>query len=283
MARKKTRLTPSKFGVNEALIQVRNATKRKTQTQRGFAQAVGINPSTYQKTEEGHRLLEFDEAVRIMSYTGADAKSLIKGRKAKTLNKRNYSNAAFKQWRERPVDAGAVRMSAKKAGLLAEALVRASYRENASRYRVVVEKLFGSLGEIERDFDLTTVLGSELQEGYAEKKEVTMTWAEFKRFMHLERGKDFPKGWDVEKAARVPASMRLKVEQVEYPVFERMAGGSFGKEAFTYDAVTTSRVVVRVKLPWSSGKWEFTRLKCEGFIALSGKSAPFKMSLNELK
>lgn len=283
MARKKTRLTPSKFGVNEALIQVRNATNRKTQTQRGFAEAVGIHPSTYQKTEEGHRLLDFDEAIRIMSYTGADAKSLIKGKRAKTLNKRDYTNAAFKQWRERPIDAKAVRMSAKKAGLLAEALVRASYRENASRYRVVAEKLFGALGEVERDFDLAVALESELQEGYGVKKEVTMTWAEFQKIMHLECGKTVPKGWDAEKAARVPASTRLKVEQIEYPVFKRMAGGTFGKEAFAYDAVTTSRIVVRVKLPWSSDRWEFTRLKCEGFIALTEKSAPFEMSLNELR
>jgi hypothetical protein len=283
MARKKTCSTPSKYGVNEALIQVRKAIDKGRQAQRLFAKAAGINQSTYQKTEEGHRLLEMDEAIRIMSFTGADAESLIKGRKAKTLDKRDYTKAAFKQWRERAVDEKAVCMAAKRAGLLAEALVRSSRRQRPSRYSVVVEKLFEYFGELERKFDLRANLENELKENHGKTRRGELAWSALTKMLHLDGGNKCPTGWNVKEAARVPASKRLEVEHVEYPVFERMAVGSFGKQAFTYDAIATSRVLIRVKLPWSPNVIsEFKLFKGKGFIALSGKSEPIDFSVIEM-
>ena len=283
MAREKTCSATIKYRVNEALIQVRRAVDKRTQAQRWFAKAVGINQSTYQKTEEGRRLLEMDEAIRIMSFTGADAESLIKGRKAKTLDQRDYSKAAFKQWRERTVDEKAVCMAAKRAGLLAETLIRASHRQIPSRYSVVVEKLFDYLGELERKFNLRTNLENELRETHGKTTRGEMAWSALTKMLHLGGGNKCPAGWNVKEAGKVPASKRLFVEHVEYPVFERMVAGSFGKQSFTYDAISTSRVLIRVKLPWSPNVIsEFKLLKGRGFIALSGTSAPIDLCVIEM-
>jgi DNA-binding XRE family transcriptional regulator len=94
MARVKTRQTRGKFGENKALVQVRAATKK---TQQEFAKAVGINKSTLENIEYGYSQLKFEQALRVMSFAGAEIHSLldrkkIYGHAPPTFNKRKGKN-----------------------------------------------------------------------------------------------------------------------------------------------------------------------------------------------
>jgi hypothetical protein len=281
MPRVKTQLRFPKFAPNKALIQVRKATSSKTQTQKGFAKAVGINSSTLQKTEEGHRLLQFEEAIRIMAYTGADAESLIVGKRAKAANKRAYSREVFKRWRERPVNERAVEMSADRAGLFAAALVRASSRRSAVLYRVVVAKMFDALKEVEREFNLTEVLDCELRERCGKPEVHEVGFGKLKKMLHVGHGKRDVRGWDYEKAAKVPDLRLFRVERIQYPVFELAAGGSDPSgNPIVYDSAAVDRVLIRFKVPWAASKnTEFELCSMRGYLDQFGRSVPFELEV----
>jgi transcriptional regulator with XRE-family HTH domain len=281
MPRVKTSNAPTKFGVNKALIQVRKATNRKTQTQNGFAAAVGMKPATLQKTEEGHRRLDLPEAIRIMAYTGADAQSLIKGKKAISFDKKTFNSAAFKRWREgSSVSKKAVEMSAERAGVIAEALVKASSNVNPSRYRMVIAKLLDVLKGVEMEFGLTEALEREFKEHYSQRKVQDIQFGSFVK--QLSRDPSYaPAGWDATKAAKIADNKMLRLERTTFPEFNLTAGGSdWQGKPIIPDAVIWDRVIVRTKLPWSPDKvteFDFTEFKI--FCSQFGKDRPSTATL----
>jgi len=285
MARVKTRQTAGNCGENKALAQVRAAAKK---TQKEFAKAVGINKSTLENIEYGYSQLKLEQALRIMSFAGADIHSLLDGKKAKGLNQRPYTSKTFELWRDRPVDARAVELAAERIGLFASSLVRASMmgptkRGNPARFRVVAAKLFEALRTVSEDHGLSDSLERELK-GRAEKESLSVSLKRLKEMLVIEGKNSDVRGWKHHEAAQTPSVRIVRGEQIRMPSFETsLIGTDANGEALVFDALAVDRILLRVELPWAIGRLtEFRLLSLDGYLAQTEGSVPFQGTLIDL-
>jgi transcriptional regulator with XRE-family HTH domain len=279
MGMKRRAATSGKFGWNDAVIQVRHATGK---TQDKFASAVGMNKSTLQNTEEGKRELSAVEAEAIMAYTGADPSSLLKGKKAKAINGHPYTKETFDCWRNRLVDPKAVKLSAKRAGLFVEELVRASYGEpvehlgkllgtKPERYRHFIARLWKLLSELSKEHALTKRQMANLSERVYRREERSMTLRQIQDALGIQRGGTLVEGWSATKAAKHLSSReRFEVVLSYSPVLFPLCGFSaVGSSRVVNDASLLDLLQLEVKLPWTDGdtKTELKALVFRGFVS----------------
>jgi DNA-binding XRE family transcriptional regulator len=264
MPRVKTSNAPTTFGVNKALIQVRKSTYESTRSQKGFADAVGINGSTYQTIEEGKRQLTQHEAADIMAYTGADPSSVIKGKNAKTLDGRSYSRETFKQWVKRPVPALAVDIAAKRFGLFVEEMVRASFGEpveagelvgtKPERYRHFIGRLWKRLSKLSKDCGLQMQQAVNLRGRVYKREKAVMSLAAIQRTLGIRRRGGAVLGWDYQQAEKhLKDSKTFEVTLSYSPILMPLNGISgIGDKRVVTDASLMDLLELETVLPWSS-------------------------------
>jgi len=265
MGRVKTRQEPPRFAPNVALRQVRKATGL---SQKRFGEAVSLNPSTLQKTEDGDRLLEGEEAELIMSFTGALVGSLLKGKKATALDGRPFSRRTFEEWQQRAVPEAAIEAAARRAGQFVEAMIIAAYGERGvgvdrgshdckagpmerpQRYREFVDNLWRSFSELLNDYGIRDRMESELRrKALPETKQMNV--AALKKMLAISDEGYAPEGWDRREIGKIPPQRLLNVKLVRHPMFNALTGLSKidGKAAFA-DALLLDRLSVAVNFPW---------------------------------
>ena len=283
MGRKRTRTAQKPR--NEALCQVRAATGK---SQQDFAEAVGMNGSTYQTKEEGRRRLKRSEAELIMFFSGADPASLIEGTAAQAMDGRPYNQKILNQWRNRAVHAEAVELAAMRAGLFAEALVKAAYGSphgedstlgcKPERFRVVLSKLSEFLFETISSYKLSKNFDAELEKKSVTEQTQTMTVQKLKELLNIHEDLGSFVGWDHAAAAKSPPQLLLGVEKSRRPQFAQLTGlGSKDGKAVAGDALLQERLRVRVRLPWSKGKTvQFDALMLHGYRSGLDGAHPFE-------
>jgi hypothetical protein len=265
MGRVKTRQKPPLFAPNMALRQVREATGL---SQKRFGEAVSLNPSTLQNTEDGDRLLKGQEAELIMSFTGALVGSLLKGTKATTLDGRPYSRRAFQQWQQRGVPKAAVEAAARRAGQFVEAMIIAAHGERdvgarigadetqagplerPQRYREFVDSLWRQIGKLLKNYGLQERMESELEKrAVVETKQMNVE--ALQKLLAISDGGYSPDGWDREKIAKIPPQRLFNTKIARHPMFSALTGLSAvdGKAAFA-DALLLDKLTVGVNFPW---------------------------------
>lgn len=265
MARRLSRKTPPRFNRNIALREVRAETGL---NQTKFGEAVSLNKSTLQKTEDGDRLLKPNEAELIMAFTGARIISLLEAKKATTLDGRPYTRTAFEQWRRRGVPAAAVEAVARRAGQFVEAMVIAAYGERAAtaksrkdesqaepperpqRYREFVESLWRNFSDLLDEYGIRERMEQELQR-HSSVENKQMNVESLRKLLAISEGGYAPDGWDREQIAKIPPQRLLNVEITRHPIFNALTGFAAvdGLAAFS-DGLLMDKLSVAVKLPW---------------------------------
>jgi len=279
MPRKKSPLAPpTKYGVNKALVAVRNATGK---PQAEFGNAVGINQSTIQRSEEGKRQLTTKEAEAIMAYTGADYLSLIEGKAAKGIDGSDYTKDLFRRWRMRWVDPKAVDLAAHRLGRFVEELVRASLGEaikkrdvrgtNPARYRHFVGRLGAFLTEIAEEYDLKIQANKSLMRRWESAEIAYMNVEELEDALGIQRDGGAVVGWNFKEADKHRSSeRRFKVTMTYQPMWNSMTGvKSIDGKQVVADVHLVDLLTVRAQLPWikSSSKKPLIASVIRGFYA----------------
>lgn len=279
MARiKSPSMPPTKYGLNKALVAVRNATDK---TQAEFGRTVGINQSTIQRSEEGKRRLTTKEAEAIMAHTGADYSALIKGKVAKAIDGTDYTKDVFRRWRMRWVDPKAVDLAAHRMGRFVEELVRASLGEaiekrdvrgtNPARYRHFVGRLGAFLTEIAEEYDLKKQANKTLMTRWKCEEILYMNVEELEEALGIQRDGGAVVGWNFKEADKHRSTGgRFKVTMTYQPMWNSMTGvKAIDGRQVVADVHLVDLLIAKAKLPWikSSSEKPLIASVIRGFYA----------------
>lgn len=255
MVREKPRKTTEKRRKNIAVAQVRNSAKK---TQAQFARCIGLETPTFQQIEDGRRVLTPEEAERIMAYCGADPKSLIEGKRAKTVSGRPYSRNSFELWNKQDVNPSAVDIAAQRAALMADALVRAAYadaggnRKDPPRYRFVTMQLSRYLFELAKGNLIETGFKQELHKVVLHEWTGELLPRQIKKLLGVKGEGKGVLGYEPFSAGKVSKHGALPVKVIYRPIPYPFAGGSriINKGRGQIDGLAMNLITVHVQLPW---------------------------------
>ena len=198
------------------------------------------------------------EAERIMAYCGADPKSLIEGKKAKTINGRPYSRNSFELWRKLDVNPVAVDVAAKRAALMADALVRAAYadgdgkRKNPSRYRFVTTQLSRYFFKLAKENLIETGFKQELHEVVLHEWTGELLPRQIKKLIGVKGVGKGVLGYSALSPDKVSKDNTLRVKVIYRPIPYPFAGVAriVNEGRGQIDCLEMNLITVQVQLPW---------------------------------
>lgn len=204
------------------------------------------------------RVLMPEEAERIMAYCGADPKSLIEGKRAKTISGRPYSKNSFELWHKRDVSPSAVDLVAQRAALMADALVRAAYidadntRKDPPRYRFVTTQLSRYLFQLAKDNLIETGFKQQLHEVVLHEWTGELLPRQIKKLLGVKGEGKGVLGYKPLSEDKVSMHNALPVKVIYRPIPYPFAGGSriVNEGRGQIDGLAMNLITVQVQLPW---------------------------------